>query len=93
MKLVDNHQHLDSVPNYAKCLKSIYGKYAMFVAAKIGQIELVKYLIKSGEAPNVEDYRGLTPLIVAALNDHADVVEYLRDYILAGKKSQISYLK
>ena len=65
-----------------QCLKLAYGKYVVHIAAQIGDLELVKYLVKSGENPNIMDFQAKTPLIVAALHNNADIVKYLVDYIL-----------
>ena len=72
---------LDPMPKYAQCLKRAYGKYLIHIAAQIGDLELVKYLVKSGENPNIMDFGAKTPLLVAALNNNEDIVSYLVEYI------------
>ena len=87
---------LDSTPKYAQCLKRDYGKYVVHTAAQMGDLELVRHLIKSGEQPNILEYQGNTPLVLAILNNNVDTMKYLMSHIMkknnAIQKNKTNYL-
>ena len=51
----------------------------MHLAARAGHLEIVKYLVKEGEA-NVEakDKQGFTPLRCAKMTGYKDIVQFLK---------------
>lgn len=55
---------------------SDYGKTALYIAAA-RDLETAKVLIKYGANVNKEDYRGITPIMMAAEKGYSDIVELL----------------
>ena len=56
-----------------------YGETALFVVARWGHIEVVKYLAECGADVNASTRFGITALMEAACNGHLDVVKYLAE--------------
>ncbi|XP_066948601.1 protein fem-1 homolog C-like [Macrobrachium rosenbergii] len=56
--------------------KDIDGESALHACANTGHLEVMKLLLDH-DARMAADYSGLTPLIVASLRGHRDMVEYL----------------
>ena len=51
----------------------------LFMAARWGQFEVVKYLVEKGANVNVKDKNGTPAIIDAAVGNHFEVVEYLKE--------------
>jgi ankyrin repeat protein len=49
----------------------------IFVAARDNKLEILNELIANGADPDAKDLNGMTPLMIAALNGHASIVEAL----------------
>lgn len=63
---------------------SLYGETALFVAARCGSVNMINMLAQSSGSPimninKAEDSYGWTPLIVACVMEHLDVVAKLLD--------------
>jgi len=52
---------------------------ALHYAARDGQVEAAKLLIKAGGKLELGDYNGITPLVMAIGNDHHDIAKLLID--------------
>ena len=53
------------------------GMTLLHYAAEVGQLEMVKFLIKNGADPSFTNEIGNTPMHVGVLNSHLAVVKYL----------------
>jgi ankyrin repeat protein len=74
------------------------GQSPLHMAARDGNVELVRLLIARGAFINVLDSTRVTPLHLAAANGHLDVVQILiragaQDSAVEGQLSQLSYAK
>lgn len=58
-------------------VQDVDGQSALHVAASIGNLECVKYLIKAGADNTLRDVQGLTPLQIAENACFPDCVEVL----------------
>ena len=76
---------------YAECMKETYGEYVIHQAAMEGNLELVKYFHKKGFALNKMDSEGETPILLAAIKGHWNIVYYLHDKIGYKKKEIKNY--
>ena len=63
------------------------GLAPLHIAAKEGNIYAVKSLIHAGSNINIQDRNGNTPLMYAMMNQHMEIVKYLRE-----KKADIKSL-
>ncbi|KAK4319835.1 hypothetical protein Pmani_009253 [Petrolisthes manimaculis] len=61
-------------------MRSPTGSHPLHAAAFKGSAQLVKILLKKAEGVDVTDNDGFTPLMVAALKGHTDVVKELLGY-------------
>jgi uncharacterized protein len=52
----------------------------LFMAVRWGQFEVVKYLVGKGANINVKDKNGTSAIIDAAVGNHFEVVEYLKEH-------------
>lgn len=50
---------------------------ALLTATETGNLEAVKALLKAGETPKLFDHHGRTPLYLAAMHGHTDIVSLL----------------
>lgn len=53
------------------------GLTALLLAAREGELSSVKALIEAGADPNLSDPEDVSPMLIAAMNYHFDVVAYL----------------
>ena len=61
----------------AKCMKDYYGEFVVHQAAMEGKLKLIKYLHQQGIKLNLKDREGQTPILLAALKEHWNIVYYL----------------
>ena len=61
----------------AKCMKDYYGEFVVHQAAIEGRLKLIKYLHRQGIKLNTTDRDGQTPILLAALKEHWNIVYYL----------------
>ena len=61
----------------AKCMKDYYGEFVVHQAAIEGRLKLIKYLHRQGIKLNLKDRDGQTPILLAALRGHWNIVYYL----------------
>ena len=65
----------------AKCMKDYYGEFVVHQAAMEGRLKLIKYLHQQGIKLNLKDREGQTPILLAALKEHWNIVYYLHEKI------------
>ncbi|KAL5110458.1 Myotrophin [Taenia crassiceps] len=53
------------------------GRRPIHIAADFGQLEILDLLVKNGADVNVKDSYGITPLLAAVYEGHADCVAFL----------------
>lgn len=53
------------------------GRLAIHHAADYGQAEVIAYLVEAGAKVNVDDKHGISPLLAAVFEGHADCVKLL----------------
>jgi len=53
------------------------GESALYNAASVGNMGMVKFLVENGADVNIRMYKGFTPLMVAIYKGHYDVIQYL----------------
>ena len=54
-----------------------FGQTAYHWAAKLGDLKMLKILMEYGLYHNQKDYKGRTPLYLAAVNNHKEICNYL----------------
>ena len=86
LEVIQKCDKSDLLPTYANCMREIYGKFTVHEAARNGNLALVTHLYNQGNKINIEDSDGATPLVLAALENHWDVVIYLHNIICPTKK-------
>ena len=59
--------------------KAVSGAALLCTAVQFGNLELVKLLIETGIAINIRSVEGRTPLMLAAIQNRAEIVSYLLD--------------
>lgn len=66
---------------------------ALHVACEFGSLSSVKKFVKNGADVNVQDYLGITPLSLAVLAHHNNIVEYLleQDKVDIERESNLGY--
>ena len=69
-------QALDSNPQYLFSI-DYFGQTAYHWAAKLGDLKMLKILMEYGLYHNQKDYKGRTPLYIAAMNNHKEICTYL----------------
>ena len=69
-------QTLDSNPNYLFTI-DYFGQTPYHWAAKLGDLKMTKILLDYGLYHNQKDYKGRTPLYIAAMNNNKDVCNFL----------------
>lgn len=69
--LVDNTIHIDDIALTNNT------RPAIICAADYGQTEIIKYLVKKGADVNIKDEYGITPLLAAIWEGHANAVNLL----------------
>ena len=73
------------------CMKKIYGKYVVHQAAIKGKFNLIRHLHQQGNVLNKMDRNGETPILLAALKGHWDIVYFLHEKIESMKKKSNHY--
>ena len=58
-------------------MKDLYGDFVVHQAVIEGNLKLIKYLHEQGIKLNLKDNRGQTPMLLAALKEHWNIVYYL----------------
>ncbi|CDS42586.1 myotrophin [Echinococcus multilocularis] len=53
------------------------GRRPIHIAADFGHLQILELLVKEGADVNVKDNFGITPLLAAVYEEHADCVEFL----------------
>ena len=69
-------QALNTTTKYLFCI-DYFGQTAYHWAAKLGDLKMLKILMDYGLYHNQKDYRGRTPLYIAALNNNKEICSYL----------------
>jgi ankyrin repeat protein len=59
--------------------KDRYGQTALMIAAKLGRVEVVRFLVQRGADLNVTAKYNLTALMLAVLNGHTEIVRTLKN--------------
>ena len=72
----DNERETD-ITNFINCLKKKFGSYVLHQAAKEGDLHLVQFLHEHGENMVEKNENSDSPILLAALNGHDSIVEYL----------------
>lgn len=67
----------DAKDRAEECIDYIEGVTALHEAAKVGRMDSVVFLLNHGANPDLKDEDGQTPLTVAQVNGHSEVVEFL----------------
>ena len=69
-------QALDSNPQYLFSI-DYFGQTAYHWAAKLGDLKMLKILMEYGLYHNQKDYKGRTPLYIAAMNNNKEISSYV----------------
>ena len=78
-----NSNDIDGVKFFAKAGRSVLNKRniggatALHIAARKGNIEIIKILVNNGADLNIKDNEGWTPLMRAASNNNSEIVSEL----------------
>ena len=67
---------LNSSTKYLFCI-DYYGQTAYHWAAKLGDLKMLKILMDYGLYHNQKDYKGRTPLYIAAVSNHKEICSFL----------------
>ncbi|CAM4184137.1 hypothetical protein BOTU111921_15795 [Bordetella tumbae] len=73
-----------NLPPQALNARNQDGSTPLILAAKHGNVDVVKTLLTAGASPDMQDNRGLTALIYAALSGALEVIKMLLGYASAG---------
>ena len=57
--------------------KNIGGASALHLAARVGNLEIIKLLVENGAKINIKDNEGWTPLMRSVISSNVDVISYL----------------
>ena len=84
---------VDAVKNFDKSQASLeaenkYGETAIYYAARYGKERIVQQLINNGAKVHVANEDGYTPLHVAALNGHTQIVRWLLEVVKGPEEKQ-----
>lgn len=69
---------LEDNPNYLFTI-DYFGQTPYHWAAKLGDIKMMEILISFGKHHNQKDFKGRTPIYLAAVNNNVDMCKYLLD--------------